>query len=277
MLPRIIKLYLSFIPLLIMIAAFAIGGSIAYTIYLPIWFLHACLMLTALWQLGGRVMMRGDEMLQQQGWQALLLTLPWVFISVFFGMGPPPATIAQWVATATEQQTRYAILIACGVIVTAGFALLRESLKKAGEKFYSTLGFTAIIIALPLYIINMAFWGNFLTRSFRFFVLAPAAPRPEWYLVLKELFYTIAIVEVGLFYLATAAFAVSLKKAGWFKPGACRLYIAFSLLGFLLNCLPPTLPEPLGTMAYFVSIPAISFVMPYLMGLNLLQRKQVIV
>jgi hypothetical protein len=268
---KFLKLYLSLVPLLVVITGFAIG-PVSPAIYLPVWGIHACLMVFALWKLGAHAVTGSDEERKKQAMQALLLTAPWLFLSVFFGMGPPPGTIAEWVAAATEQQARYVILIACGVMVTAGLALLREQLNKAGEGFYSMLGITAVLIAAPLFIINMAFWGSFLTQAFRFFVAVPGAPRPDWYNTLKELLYMIGLVEVAFIYLATAAFAASLRKAGWFRPVPCRLYILFSLLGCILNCLPPSVPGPLGFIAYFVSIPAIPFVMPYLMGLNLLKR-----
>jgi hypothetical protein len=187
-------------------------------------------------------------------------------------MGPPPATIAEWVATATEQETRYYILIGVGIMLTGGLALLREKLKEAGENFYSMLGFTAIMIKAPLFIINMAYWGSFLTASFKIFVAAPAEKRPDWYLIMKELFYSIGMVEVGLTYLATAAFAASLKKAGWFKSGICNAYIFLSFLGFLLNLLPSWLPQPWGTIGYVVAIPAFPLIMPYLMGINFLSK-----
>jgi hypothetical protein len=67
---------------------------------------------------------------------------------------------------------------------------------------------------------------------------------------MQTLFYTVGLVEVALLYLATALFAASLKKAGFFRPGLCRVYLFFSLLGFVLSCLPPWLPEPFGTLAF---------------------------
>ncbi|MBO9566192.1 MAG: hypothetical protein J7621_25685 [Niastella sp.] len=269
---RLIKFYLAIIPLLVAAAGFGLG-HISWTIYLPIWLIHTILMLALLWYLGARVLAGKEEVPRQQAVMALLLVLPWLFISVFFGMGPPPATIAAWVHTATEQQARYGILMGCGILATGGFTLLREELKKRGERFYSTLGIAALLMAAPLFILNMAYWGGFLTRSFSTFInTIPDAPRPDWYKAMQGLFYSIGLVEVALIYLATAAFAAGLKKAGLFRSGPCRLYILFSLLGFVLSCLPSWLPEPFGSISYFVSIPAIPLVIPYLMGLNLLQR-----
>jgi hypothetical protein len=89
------------------------------------------------------------------------LIIPWILISIFFGFGPPPENAAAWVATATEQQVRYSILVIAGVFIAFGSVVLREKLKNSGESFYSGLGYTAITIAIPLFIINMIFWGFF--------------------------------------------------------------------------------------------------------------------
>jgi hypothetical protein len=187
-------------------------------------------------------------------------------------MGPPPATLQGWVNTAAEQQVRYTILIAGGILFALGSALLKAKLQAAGENTYSVMASAAINLALPLFIINMAFWGYYLTDAFRVFILqGAAAKRPDWYGPVKSLFYVISIAEVLLMYLGTVLFAVSLKVTGLFNPVACRYYIIFGLAGVLLVVLPPSWPEPFGTAGYLVAIPAIPFIMPYLIGVHLLK------
>jgi hypothetical protein len=80
------------------------------------------------------------------------------------------------------------------------------------------------------------------------------------------------MIVAALAYVATAAFAAALKKTGWFKPIACNIYILLSLLFFLLDVLPPSFPEPFATLNLIVSIPAIPFLMPYFIGVNLLKQ-----
>jgi hypothetical protein len=203
---------------------------------------------------------------------ALFFIVPWMLISMFFGLGPPPATTAGWVKTATEQQVRYSFLIIAGVAVTFGFAILRERLKNTGGNFYSLIGIIAILIAIPLFIINMTFWGSFLTEAFKLFEVSATEKRPEWYLPVREQFRNISTVEVALTYLATAAFAFSLKSAGWFRKTPSYFYIAISLLGAVLVVLPDTSSELLTISGFFMSIPAIPFLMPYFIGINLLRR-----
>jgi hypothetical protein len=177
------------------------------------------------------------------------------------------------VDTAREQETRYFILIFGGVLLGIGSVLLKGALQQKGEYTYSGIGSAALAIGLPLFIINMAYWGSYLTESFRLFLLTDVpAKRPDWYLAMRELFFIISVVEIALIYLATAAYAVSMHRTGLIGRGACRAYVILSAVGFMLNLLPPGLPEPLGTMSYLVSVPAIPFIMPYLMGVGLLKR-----
>jgi hypothetical protein len=130
----------------------------------------------------------------------------------------------------------------------------------------------AINLAVPLFIINMAFWGYYFTDAFRVFIKLGGTKRPDLHGPIKSLFYVISIAEVLLMYLGTVFFAVSLKVAGLFNPVACRYYIIFGLIGMVLVLLPSYWPEPFGTAGFLVAIPAIPFIMPYLIGIHLLKH-----
>ncbi|UFH57695.1 hypothetical protein [Spirosoma sp. KNUC1025] len=263
------RFYLTLVPFLAAGVALGIGHS-KPQLYLPIWLAHALLMAFAVWNLGKNCFTHPDLEQRQLGTIALLVIIPWIGFTVFAGMGPPPSSIPQWVQTATEQQIRYALLIAGGILITAGLTLLANKLRQSGEKPYWLLGLLALSIALPLFILNMAYWGSFLVESFTHFSATSVAKRPDWYLSTRALFSWISSVEVALLYLATAAFGVALQSAGWFKTGACRVYILLSLVGALLSVLPTFSMEPLVIATYLVSIPAFPFIMPYLMAINLL-------
>jgi hypothetical protein len=265
------QIYLWLVPLLTAVLGFGVG-HISYRLYVPIWLLNVCVMAAAAWLLGGHTIGRAEGGVQQLAAAALLLVVPWGLFSIFFGMGPPPATAAAWATSVVEQQVRYALLIVGGVLATLGFGLLRECIKDAGEKIYSQLGFTAMLIAAPLFILNMVFWGSYLGEAFTLFAKLAPGQRPDWYLPVRAEFGLVSTVEVALTYAATVAFATSLQAAGWIQPTACRVYQGVSLLGLLLAALPAGLPEPLATLGYLVCVPAIPFIMPYVMGVNLLQR-----
>ena len=266
--------YLLLVPFVTAALGFGVG-HISYKIYLPVWIVNVSLMALAAWVLGADFLKGGDIKKKQLAVAALLLIAPWIFISLFGGLGPPPPTAREYAASATEQQVRYCILVISGVFIALGFALLRQRLKESGENLYSVLGFTAIMIAIPLFLINMIFWGSYLVEAFRTFADAASTKRPDWYLPARSLFSAISVVEVALIYLAIAAFAASLKTAGLIKSGACRLYIVLSLLGFVLDVLPTFLPEQFAAIGFFVSIPAIPLIIPYFFGVNLLRASKI--
>ncbi|MVM36242.1 hypothetical protein GO755_39900 [Spirosoma sp. HMF4905] len=263
------RFYLTLVPFLAAGVALGLGHS-KPQLYIPIWLAHAALMAFAVWSLGKNCFTNPDPEQRQLGIIALLVIIPWVGFTLFAGMGPPPTSIPDWVNTATEQQIRYALLIAGGMLITVGLTLLANKLRLSNEQPYWLLGVLALGIALPLFILNMAYWGSFLDESFTHFSAASLAKRPDWYLSMRALFNWISGVEVALLYLATAAFGLALQSASWFKSRACRIYAFFSLVGALLSVLPSFSFEPLVIATYLVSIPAFPFIMPYLMALNLL-------
>ncbi|MBO0950362.1 hypothetical protein [Fibrella forsythiae] len=263
------RLYLTLVPFLAAAIALGLGHS-KPQLYLPIWLANVALMAIAIWVMGKNCFTNPDPDQRQLGSIALLVITPWIGFTVFAGMGPPPTSIPEWVNTASEQQIRYALLIAGGILITAGLTLLANKLRQSGEKQYWLLGVLALGIALPLFIANMAYWGSFLGESFTNFSAASIAKRPDWYLSVRALFSWISGVEVALLYLATAAFGLALQAASWFKSKACRFYVLFSLVGSLLSVLPSSSFEPIVIATYLVSIPAFPFIMPYLMALNLL-------
>ena len=268
---RVGFLYLSIVPF----ATAAIGFGIGHTdprIYIPVWLLNSLLMLFAIAVLSHPVLVKKKEQSAQVFITALFLVLPWMCMSLFAGMGRPPTNSPDWVASSGEQQIRYDILIVCGISVTIGLALLKEKLRVAGESFYSQLGFVAIIIAIPFYIGNMVYLGAYLAETLPRLMHTPVTQRPDWYLALRARFVLESVVQVSLTYLATAAFVGSLKKVGWVNPSGSRVYLLFSLLGFILSLMPSDVPDALAIPSYFVSIPAITFIMPYFFGLKLLRR-----
>lgn len=266
------QFYLTLVPVLTLVFGLGIG-YISYQIYLPIWLINVVLMLIAIWILGGQVIKTGDNEKKHIAACALFFILPTLLSSMFGGFGAPPYESPKlWVESANEQTIRYYFLLAMGVLIVFGYAILREKLKKTDGHFYALLGSVAIQIAIPIFLINMSFWGFYLTKLYRIMVASSITKTPEWVLPLRTEFFYINMMVTALVYLATACFAMALKKAGWFKPAACHIYIAISLLFFLLDVLPPTLPEPFATLNFIVSIPAVPFMVPYFIGINLLRR-----
>ena len=88
---------------------------------------------------------------------------------------------------------------------------------------------------------------------------------------MRSLFGMISVVEVALTYLAIIFFVVSMNRVGWLAKTSSKIYILISLFAFVLVVLSAFLPEPFVTAGFVVSIPAIPFLMPYFIGVNLLR------
>jgi len=266
------QLYLTLVPVLTIFLGLGVG-YVSYKIYLPIWLINVALMSLSTWVLGLYVIKKGDQEKKHMAACALCFIVPTMLSSMFSGLGAPPYENPKlWVSSATEQLTRYYFLLAMGVLIAFGYAILREKLKKTQGNFYASLGFIAIQIAIPIYLIDMSFWGFYLTKLYRIMAASSIEKTPEWVLPLRNQFFYINMMVAALVYIATASFAMSLKRADWFKPVACNIYISISLVFFLLDVLPPTLPEPFATLNFVVSIPAIPFMLPYFIGINLLRK-----
>ena len=94
------------------------------------------------------------------------------------------------------------------------------------------------------------------------------------------MFVILLDVACLLTYLATAAFAASFGRIRWLGRGATRAYVAANLIALLCLVLrgmsfpdPAALSTPWYTRPGFVAgIPAIPFIMPFLLGVVLLRR-----
>lgn len=266
------QIWLTLVPVLTII--FGLGvGYISYKIYFPVWLLNVVLMIAAMWSLGVFSYKQKDIVQQRLIFGSVLFIIPTLLTSMFFGLGAPPyESPALWVETITEQRVRYYFLLAAGLSIAFGFAIISQQFKKAGEDFYSLLGLMTIAIAAPVFLVNMSFWGFYLTRLYQQMVTAHASATPEYLSPLRTMFYYVNVLVSALIYLATIFFSLSLKKTGWFKPAACNCYIVISSLFLVLDLLPPSLPDPFATLNFIVSIPAVPFMFPYFIGINLLRR-----
>jgi hypothetical protein len=171
-------------------------------------------MLIAAWILGVHVFRNSDVERKHLAVIGMLLILPWLFISIFFGMGPPPDVASTWLERSTEQQTRYTFLIMSGILIAMGFAGLRVKLKNNGEDFYSMFGFMAIIVAIPLYLMYITLLHSFDFESFKISVASASGKMPDWYSPINQHYVMVTIIDAALIYLATALFAASLKAIG---------------------------------------------------------------
>lgn len=256
--------YLSAVPFLAAAIGFGLGG-VPDRITIPVWLLHSLVMFFMF----SRLLNNSQRREQSMHYAATLLFIPWVLFTLFAGFGPPPESAAVWLESVTQQQVRYFILAIGAVITTAGFAVLSTYLENSGQR---ALGRTAVIllaVATPLYVINMLYWGFYLPRAFASFDSSDINNRPAWYTAIRELFSWLGSFSTACFYLATALFALALLRSA--RPGKKTFitYIAISIVAAVFCFIPGSFPAPLNIIGYFVSVPAICFIIPYLIGISL--------
>lgn len=257
-------IYLLSVPAVATALAFIVG-RVDCDIYVPIWLLNIILMAFAVRTLSAmcRLLSAGH---------ALLFIFPWMLFSIFGGMGPPPDNAGEWALLANEQLVRYTFLIAGGISMGVGFHYLGIRLVNTAGRKYAKLGNVLIKVAIPLFVLNMAYWGYFLTNIFIKYAAKDATAKPAWLMPLDEIFIIIRMTEVALIYAATAALSYALRLAGHLTKAGSLLYILFSSFGALLNLLPGTLSGPLAIANYLSYIPAFTLLMPYLIVVNVLNK-----
>jgi hypothetical protein len=223
----------------------------------------------AAWILGARAMRADVQGLRQLGLSGALLVAPFTIVALLWvGLGPP------WVATPAENQMRYLVLIVMAIAVAIGFVALREALSEAGERFYSTLGFAAIILAGPLYLT----WNTFVFGAY--FAKGHAGQIPPAFDSLQIGLDILLFIGCALTYVATAAFAASLGRIEWLGRKATLAYIILNfvaLFSLVISVLkypdPGTLSAPWYVMpGVFLHVPAVPLIMPFFLGVVLLRR-----
>lgn len=263
-------IYLLLVPVITAGLGFGVG-HVSFQLYLPIWLLNAVLMIFASWSLGLHVIRQKNTDEKKLAITAFFLIIPSILISMFAGLGPPPETAAEWTATAKEQQVRYFLLVISGVFIAFGFVSLRERLNSKGEQYYSLLSMIAVLIAIPLFLINMLYWGFYLTELFKFQSSANSSNFPDWFQPVRQLFRLVSVTEVALTYLATFLIALAMRKAGWLSKTSAAVYFLFSILAFVIVILSAFFTETFKIPGFAVSIPALPFLLPYFIGVNLLR------
>jgi hypothetical protein len=270
-----VYIYLCCVPVLTFILAFSLG-HITWKLYVPIWLLNFCIMAWAVWTLGTKAFRAVEKEKRYLAYGSSLLILTVCLLSILFGIGAPPDTIQGWVDTATEQKVRFDILLADGILIALGLSLIKLILQEKGEKLYTQLGYTAIIIAIPLFFINTSFWHSFALQSFKIKIANGLLNKPqEWYSPAAQQIWIITIGQVLLTYFSVAMFASSLHRTKIFRRIPAVIYITFSIIAIVSILLFPLYPGAgafSGFPYYPFMIPAVPIIMFYYLGVNILRN-----
>lgn len=150
----------------------------------------------AVWRLGAWAIGTDAVERRRLAVAGALLVAPWIPFSLLPGVGLPQQ------ATEAENYLRYGVLLLDGVVLAGGLIVFSEALREAGERFYSTLGFAATVVAGPLFLL----WAMFPLA------LGGAAAQersvsgqlPLWFTSLQGLSEILLMSAVTLTYLAAA-------------------------------------------------------------------------
>jgi hypothetical protein len=253
----------------IFIAAIVIGAIRPLRVsplYQIIGVIQFAAMALAAWILGARAIMTGSRKSRLLAIAGIFLITPFALLALLWvGLGPP------WEATPPENQMRYLVLAAMTIAIVVGFVVLRQAL---GDADKNSVGFAAILLAGPLYLIFNAFGFGVATARLHGGEIPPA------FRDLNEVIDMILFLAGVLTYLAAAAFAISLGQAKWIGRGAARTFTIVSLVALLLLVIrglhfpdPKALSTPWYTSpGFIVGIPAVPFIIPFLFGVVLLRR-----
>lgn len=221
----------------------------------------------AAWVLGLRALRGGGEDARRQAVAGGLLCAPFAVIGLLWvGIGPPAY------ATPPENYMRYLVLLASSISITSGFFLAREALVVAGERLHSSFGFVASLLGGAAYLIwNCFAVGLWLVRvrNGQSSALAP----------LGDPLDVMLFVACVLTYLATASFALAFGRVRWLGRSGSRAYAVLALAAAaLLMTRGISFPDLAGPApwylrpAFVVGIPAIPWILPFLLGVILLRR-----
>ena len=223
----------------------------------------------AAWTLGAHAIRADVQNRRQLALAGTLFVAPFAYIALLWvGISGP------WAATPAENQMRYLVLILMAISTVGGFVMLKEALSEAGERFYSTLGFAAVILAGPIWVVWDAFsFGAYST-------LEPSGEIAPAIVSLGASQNIHLAVAGALTYFATAAFAASLYRINWLGRKASLAYIilntiALSLIVILIAKHPRPSTESIPWYVIpgvILCIPALPLIMPFLLGVVLLRR-----
>jgi hypothetical protein len=263
---RVSYIFLCVVPFL----SFIVGGVRAFRVpgvYQAVGVVYFAAIALAVWTLSAGAIGADVQGRRLLGLAGTLLVTPFALVALLWvSLGGP------WQATAAENQMRYLVLIVMATAIASGFVVLREALSEAGERFYATLGFAAIMLSGPLYLI----WNIFAFAAF--FGKEHAGEMPAAIVSLRDMLDLLLFVAGFLTYLATAAFAASLGRVQWLGRGAARAFIIVSFVALLFLVIrglqyPDGRTTPWYTSpGFIVGIPAVPFIMPFLLGVVLLRR-----
>lgn len=211
----------------------------------------------------------GDEERRAIAVAGLLLILPWTLLTLMPGYGPPFA------ANLAMNHTRFVILFVSTMFLGAGLLLLKEPLARgsAGDRLLAPLGQASGLLAVAIQLV----WAAVLVGWTMSEAHKPAGYLPMDGTPLANASDVLLFFAGLLTYAATAFYALSYARRAWFRRRVGAIMAAVSIIaiaGLITRGLQyPDLSERwYTTPGMIVGIPAIPWIMPYVLGVVALIR-----
>lgn len=205
----------------------------------------------------------GDEHRRVVAIAGALLIVPWALLTLMPGYGPPFA------ANLAMNHVRFVILFISTAFLGAGLLVLKEPLARgeAGDRLLAPLGQASGLLAVGCQLI----WAAILIGWTMSEAHKPADYLPLYGTPLGNASDVLLFFAGLMTYVATAFYALSFMRRGWLSRIAAWLMTviaAAAVLGLVTRGLQyPDLSEQWFTMpGMIVGIPAIPWVMPYVLG-----------
>lgn len=243
--------------------------------------IHLALLVAAIWTSGARKTEEGRVREHPAFLPGVLLVSGPIVLFWGASTGEPTATSpGNFLFNATG-------LLVGVLILLLGFAILSARLREAGENLFSVLGFTGFLLGVGLFAANIAFrfaavasgaagaYARLEDVAALPNYLAGLPPDPSPLLILMAWMDVVLVAYVLLSYLAMAAFGIALIRAGWLGKagGSVLAALGLAFVGSVVAGLSTGSPFGVG-LAFFLSIPFMSTVLPYFLGVALVAARQ---
>ena len=220
--------------------------------------------------LGLRGLRATSQSLQQAALAGALWLGPFILVSLLW-----VGIVTPWMATPPENLVRYLVLMAMAVLATAGSVTLAFALRDAGERVLSSLGAALAVLGGSGYLVWTALYAGYWVARVHGDTSAVTALRP-----LADALDVLLFADGSLTYAATAALAAAMGRVAWLGRWPTRVYVGLSIVLFvLLSMRGVSFPDPNGgttpwylNLGFVAGIPALPWVMPFLLGVVLLRR-----
>ena len=203
-----------------------------------------------------------DEQRREIALTGLLLIMPWVLLTLMPGYGPP------FTANLAMNHTRFVILFISSAFLGAAFFLLKEPLSHGeGDRLLAPLGQASGVLATLLQLVWAAILiGWTMTEAHK-----PAAYLPMDGTPLANASDVLLFFAGLLTYASTAFYALSFARQGWLAPakaGTVAAVACIAMIGLVIRGLqyPDLSDDWFTTPGMIVGIPAIPWLMPYMLG-----------